>query len=338
MTAVRVLGSATNTTNVELVRRWCEVGLDATLVAPFEAERSLPAESIVVGRLDVLPTLDGVEPGLITLFRLERMGMPVLNHARTLVSAHDKLLTAKVLRRAGLSHPRTAGMRAGQASPLPPPLVLKPRLGSWGRDVFRCRDRAELERALDAVRSRPWFLRHGALVQELLPSPGYDIRLVVAGGEVIASSERVAAPREWRTNVSLGGSLRPAEPNAAARSLATRAAAALGGDLVGVDLMPVDGGYVVLELNGAVDFDERYSLDGRDVYLEAARALGLAQAASAFSTAASNDSSRPSAGTRSASSPGIVADWAARVEGYETMAITADDLVLTTPGFPAAGA
>jgi len=43
-----------------------------------------------------------------------------------------------------------------------------------------------------------------------------------------------------------------------------------------VDLLPIDGDrYVVLELNGAVDFDERYSLDGRDVYAEAARALGL---------------------------------------------------------------
>jgi len=45
---------------------------------------------------------------------------------------------------------------------------------------------------------------------------------------------------------------------------------------VGVDLLPIDGErYVVLELNGAVDFDERYSLDGLDVYAEAARALGL---------------------------------------------------------------
>jgi hypothetical protein len=31
----------------------------------------------------------------------------------------------------------------------------------------------------------------------------------------------------------------------------------------------------VLALNGAVDFDERYSLGGRDVYLEIAASLGL---------------------------------------------------------------
>lgn len=45
---------------------------------------------------------------------------------------------------------------------------------------------------------------------------------------------------------------------------------------MGVDLLQLqDGQYVVLELNGAVDFDERYSFGGRDVYAEAARALGL---------------------------------------------------------------
>ena len=46
-------------------------------------------------------------------------------------------------------------------------------------------------------------------------------------------------------------------------------------DLIGVDLLPVDGGFVVLELNGAVEFDELYSLPGQDVYLDAARALAI---------------------------------------------------------------
>jgi len=273
MTAVAVLGSATNTTNVELVRSWREHGLDGELISQLDVG-SLDPETTIIGRLDVLPTLDGVEPGLATLLSLERRGGRILNRAYALAAAHDKLLTARQLERAGLPHPRTGAFRAGQPSPLEPPLVLKPRLGSWGRDVFRCRDWAELEQTLALVRGRSWFQRHGTLVQELVPSPGYDLRLVVAGGEVIAASERVAAPGDWRTNVSLGGSLRPAEPSADARALAVAAAAALGADLVGVDLMPTASGYLVLELNGAVDFDQRYSLDG-DVYLAAASALGL---------------------------------------------------------------
>jgi glutathione synthase/RimK-type ligase-like ATP-grasp enzyme len=53
--------------------------------------------------------------------------------------------------------------------------------------------------------------------------------------------------------------------------------AAIGADFVGVDLLPApDGGHIVLELNGAVDFNRSYSLPGRDVFDDVAAALALA--------------------------------------------------------------
>ena len=52
--------------------------------------------------------------------------------------------------------------------------------------------------------------------------------------------------------------------------LALEAAAAAGGDLIGVDLLPDgEGGWVVLELNGAVEWTREYSLD-RDPFVAAA--------------------------------------------------------------------
>jgi len=51
------------------------------------------------------------------------------------------------------------------------------------------------------------------------------------------------------------------------------AAQAIGADLVGVDLLPLGPGrYVVLELNGAVDFSREYSPHG-DVFGAAMHAL-----------------------------------------------------------------
>ena len=99
------------------------------------------------------------------------------------------------------------------------------------------------------------------------------MRLVVAGGRVIGAVRRVAAAGEWRTNVALGARREPVNPPDEARAIALGAAAAIGGDLVGVDLLPSDlGTWVVLEVNGAVDFNGTYSLGG-DVYDEARQAL-----------------------------------------------------------------
>ena len=84
--------------------------------------------------------LDGIETGTEELERLTTAGVHVLNPPSALVAAHDKLLTARALRRAGLPHPRTWLIAEGAPSPAPElPVVLKPRFGSWGRDVALCR-------------------------------------------------------------------------------------------------------------------------------------------------------------------------------------------------------
>ncbi len=63
-------------------------------------------------------------------------------------------------------------------------------------------------------------------------------------------------------------------PPASACELALAAARAIEADLVGVDLLPTpDGGYVVLELNGAVEFTQEYALEPGDVFGRAVDAL-----------------------------------------------------------------
>jgi RimK family alpha-L-glutamate ligase len=244
------------------------------VLSPAQALNRLGRGDVALGRLDVLRSLDGVEPGLWALDRLAALGVTVLNPRRALVAAHDKLATSQALFRMKVPHPRTVHVAPWDELPeLEPPLVLKPRFGSWGADVIRCETPEEIDEALAEIRDRPWFQATGAIAQKLVAPRGFDLRLVVAGGTVVGSVRRVAAPGEWRTNVALGARREPIDPPEEARAVALAAAAAVGGDLVGVDLLPADlGTWVVLEVNGAVDFNSTYSL-GDDVYSAARMSL-----------------------------------------------------------------
>jgi RimK family alpha-L-glutamate ligase len=277
-------------TNAALVAAGTRLGITTLRLEPREALTTLERGDLAVGRLDVRETLDGIEDGMRELEKLAAAGITLLNPPAALAVTHDKLLTARMLRRAGLPHPHTWLIADGLPVPVPElPVVLKPRFGSWGRGVTLCRTHDEVESA-----ARLLWTEHGVLAQELIPPLGWDVRVVVAGGRAVGAARRIAAEGEWRTNVALGGRSVPYVVPPLARSLAVLAADAAHADLVGVDLLPmgwerrepssrrpaedlvdaegVDGasGWVIAELNGAVDFRPWY---GEDVYGAAVREL-----------------------------------------------------------------
>jgi len=257
-------------TNVALAGAAASLGLPASVLPPRDSLRNLEPGDVALGRLDVREDLDGIETGTEHLERCAASGVNVLNPPCALVAAHDKLLTARALRRAGLPHPRTWLIAEGAPTPAPElPVVLKPRFGSWGRDVVLCRTADEVEDALAELTRRSWFREHGVLAQEVVPPLGWDLRIVVAGGRVVGAARRTAGAGEWRTNVSLGGRSEPVDPPPLARTLALSAAAAVRGDLVGVDLLPTRAAFVISEINGAVDFRPQYAVDFTDVYTDA---------------------------------------------------------------------
>jgi RimK family alpha-L-glutamate ligase len=265
-----IVGDPASETNERLRAALAGTGTLGAVGSAELAAATARRGDIVFGRLDVRPTLDGVQPGLGRLAQLARRGVRVVNGADTLVATHDKLTTMLMLRAASIPQPRAIHLsRTDEAPPFRPPYVVKPRYGSWGLDIHLCTSREELRACLGLLRERPWFRRRGALVQELIPPQGYDLRLIVAGGEVVGAIERVAAPGEWRTNIALGGTRRRTTPTPDACAIALRAAAAVAGDLVGVDLAPCESGWRVIEINGAVDFTDDYALDERDVFTRA---------------------------------------------------------------------
>jgi glutathione synthase/RimK-type ligase-like ATP-grasp enzyme len=75
-----------------------------------------------------------------------------------------------------------------------------------------------------------------------------DFRLLVAQGRVIAAMSRHAP--HWITNVKQGGRPVAVVPDGAMKDLAVRAAAAVGANFAGVDILhDADGHPTVLEVN-----------------------------------------------------------------------------------------
>jgi len=77
-----------------------------------------------------------------------------------------------------------------------------------------------------------------------------DVRVYVVGGEIVGAMRRYATEGDWRTNVALGGDVEGVtdELGQRPRHPATEATRVLGLDLAGVDLMPTDGEWFILEV------------------------------------------------------------------------------------------
>jgi glutathione synthase/RimK-type ligase-like ATP-grasp enzyme len=146
---VFIAGDGSTSTNKRLRGAFTATGMHALVAWPqLAAERAHPGD-MVVGRLDVRPTLDGVQRGLGRLLQIRDRGIRIVNDADALVASHDKLATMLLLHAAAIPQPRGMHATGAEASPLfEAPYVVKPRFGSWGREVHRCESRAELRACL----------------------------------------------------------------------------------------------------------------------------------------------------------------------------------------------
>jgi RimK family alpha-L-glutamate ligase len=197
---------------------------------------------------------------------IEDHGVLVVNSPRAIERSVDKFYTDALLHEAGLDTPETvvcettadalaAVRRFGDA-------VIKPIFGSMGCGLVRVGDpdvAFRIVRALDQVRSVFY-------VQRYIEHDGRDIRVFVIDGRVLGAIERRALPGDWRTNVARGADAVPFELPEAWAQMAVRAAAAIGADYAGVDLLPSpDGRVFVLEVNGIPGWEGLQRATGLDV-------------------------------------------------------------------------
>lgn len=199
----------------------------------------------------VLPrgSLDQMIFRVDALHLLGRAGVRVVNSARAVERTVNKHFASGLLDQAGLPTPRTVVAErredAMEAFRDLGDVVLKPLFGSNGRGMVRIREEEVAHRVFRALeRERAVYY-----VQETVPHGGRDVRAFVVGDRVVAAAERRA--EGWRTNVARGGTMRAFDLPADWEEMALRAAAAVGVEYGGVDLLPARSGEVfVTEVNG----------------------------------------------------------------------------------------
>ena len=200
---------------------------------------------------------------------LEAAGVPTVNTLHTQLICDNKVLTDMALAKEGIPRPRTVlaySMEEALKAPekLGFPLVVKPIQGSWGRLQALVSDTEALRGILEyrEAMPSPQFKVH--YLQEFVKKPKRDIRVFVVGDSVPVAIYRVS--ENWRTNTALGGRAERAQVDSELERLALKAAKAVGGGVLGVDVAEdPERGYVVIEVNSNVDFKNTYRVTGHDL-------------------------------------------------------------------------
>jgi RimK family alpha-L-glutamate ligase len=213
-----------------------DVALDACDVVVV---RGIPRGSLeqIVFRVDALHALAAV-------------GVRAVNAALAIEHTIDKFLASALLAAAGVPTPRTVACEHADDAleafdDLGADVIVKPLFGSMGFGIARVEDRdvaARVFRSLEIERA-VYYL------QETLPHQGLDVRALVVGGRLIAAIERVGTG--WRANLARGARARPVTLEDERARMCVQAAAAVGADYAGVDLLrAADGRDYVIEVNG----------------------------------------------------------------------------------------
>ncbi|SDD15376.1 ribosomal protein S6--L-glutamate ligase/gamma-F420-2:alpha-L-glutamate ligase [Terribacillus halophilus] len=206
--------------------------------------------------------------------QLEAMGVPLFNSSKSIAVCDNKILMYQALSEAGIRIPKTIiapkifpGTLPIQLETFAPaiselgfPVIIKEAFGSFGEQVYLVHNKAQLHQKITEIGTEPFVLQ-----EYIQSSHGRDIRINVVGGKVVASMIRTSET-DFRANVSRGGSMQQYTPNAKEAQLAIAAAAAVGTDFAGVDLLfGPEGEPLVCEVNSNAHIRSIYDCTGVDV-------------------------------------------------------------------------
>ncbi|WP_129677760.1 lysine biosynthesis protein LysX [Candidatus Chloroploca sp. Khr17] len=200
---------------------------------------------------------------------LNDAGVPTVNTFHVATVCGDKMLTTQALVHAEVPTPGCrlaftpeSALEAIEAMGYP--VVLKPVVGSWGRMVSKINDRDAAEAVLEHRDVLGNYQHSIFYIQEYIDKPGRDIRSFVVGDECIGAIYRTS--EHWITNTARGGIATHCPITPAIADLSVRAAHAVGGGVVAIDLLETDDGRLLVnEVNYTMEFRNSIETTGVDI-------------------------------------------------------------------------
>src|SRR5512138_3579427 len=197
----------------------------------------------------------------------EANGVKVVNAPAVAERCGDKYVTSQLLVRNGIPTPRVmmafdedAALRAIEAMGYP--CVLKPVVGSWGRLLAKVENR-EMAEAMIEHKATLGVNHQVFYIQEYINKPGRDIRAFVVGDQAICAIYR--SSENWITNTARGGVATNCPVTDEIAELCQRAARAVGGGLLALDLFETENGLTINEINHTMEFRNSISTTGVNI-------------------------------------------------------------------------
>ena len=189
----------------------------------------------------------------------ERMGVPVINSSEAIDNVKDKLYTHQILAQSNLDIPNTMLLKHPididfVEKNIGFPVIVKKISGSYGRGVFLCEDKKQLNQLVTMAELTK--KSYDIIIQEFIKDTwGKDLRVFVVNDKVVGCMMRQATDDDFRANITRGGEGFPYEVNEQIEWLSSESSKALGLDIAGVDLLFQNGGYKICEVNSNPGFE-----------------------------------------------------------------------------------
>ena len=189
----------------------------------------------------------------------ERMGVPVINSSDAIDNVKDKLYTHQILAQSNLDIPNTMLLKHPididfVEKNIGFPVIVKKISGSYGRGVFLCEDKKQLNQLVTMAELTK--KSYDIIIQEFIKDTwGKDLRVFVVNDKVVGCMMRQATDDDFRANITRGGEGFPYEVNEQIEWLSSESSKALGLDIAGVDLLFQNGGYKICEVNSNPGFE-----------------------------------------------------------------------------------